>query len=262
MDKKMLSELDAFAQKLIREAGKTIDRGAKLEVDTKLNRKDLVTNMDKEIQNLVIQRIIEKYHDHKILGEEEQEDKARDMNGYVWILDPIDGTQNFIFYQRDYAVSLALFIDNVGVLGYVYDVVRDELYSAVNGEGAFVNGEPMVPLSEGLDIDNSVFVTDHIALEKYPIARECSERAISVRMLGCCALEAIYVIGGRFSCYINSGCSAWDIAGAVVIGNELGVKLTHVDGSEYSMLEDHVDLIVARPDVHKELLSIHNSQKS
>jgi len=259
MNTNYLNELDQFAREILKEAGQAIKNPAKLTIDTKLHRKDLVTNMDKAIQDMVFAKIADKYQDHKFLGEEEQENKARSMDGYVWILDPIDGTQNFVYFRRDFVISLALFVDNVGMLGYVYDVVRDELYSAKKGMGAYVNSEPMECVNKEVTIDQGLLLTEHNALLKYKFAQACMDRAISVRMMGCCALEMIYVIAGRVSCYINGNCSGWDIAGAVVITEEMGIKISHMDGSEYSLLEDHVNLLVAKPEIHTELVEMYNT---
>lgn len=257
MDTNTIKEYNAFAQKLLKEAGKRIadTLNDSLTVETKANRSDLVTNMDISTQRFIIESLAAQYPDHHFLGEEEDKGKVAKMQGCVWILDPIDGTQNFVCLRRDFAISLALFIDNVGVLGYVYDLMRNELYTAMRGEGAALNGKPLKPVSVDNTFENSLLITEINSFNKFEFVRECAEEAISVRMMGCCALETINVITGRAAAYLNgAGVKVWDIAGAVVIANEMGVNLTRFDGSELSMLEAPVTLIAARSEMHQYLL--------
>ena len=99
--------------------------GEPLKVDTKTSRNDLVTNVDKEIEQFFIAKIREQFPTHKIMGEEGFGDELTSMDGYVWLIDPIDGTLNFVKRQEDFGIMIALYKDGVGLLGYIYDVMRD-----------------------------------------------------------------------------------------------------------------------------------------
>ena len=126
----------------IMEAGQKIRHsfGEPLKVDTKTSRNDLVTNVDKEIEQFFIAKIREQFPTHKIMGEEGFGDELTSMDGYVWLIDPIDGTLNFVKRQEDFGIMIALYKDGVGLLGYIYDVMRDRFVYGIKDYGAYCNG--------------------------------------------------------------------------------------------------------------------------
>ena len=118
--------VDRYAKSLIKEAGHKIRVSFfnKIHIDSKANANDLVTNIDREIEQFFIERIKTDFPTHKIIGEEGFGDKVESVEVVVWILAPIDGTLNFINQQRNFAISLGIYLDGAGMLGYTYDVVR------------------------------------------------------------------------------------------------------------------------------------------
>jgi len=142
--------IDQLAKQWVKEAGSFIKKSfpQTLNVQTKSNPNDLVTNIDQETEKFFIEKIKESFPDHKILGEEGFGDKIESLDGVVWIIDPIDGTMNFIHQQRNFAISLAIYCDGVGEIGLIYDVVHDELYHARLGKGAFMNNMPLPKLEQ------------------------------------------------------------------------------------------------------------------
>ena len=111
--------IDAFAKQWVKEAGIKIRASfeMKLDIQTKSNPNDLVTNIDREVEQFFIGKIRETFPDHKILGEEGFGDDLKSMEGIVWMLDPIDGTMNFVHQQHDFAISVGIFEDGVGKIG-------------------------------------------------------------------------------------------------------------------------------------------------
>ncbi len=105
----------------------------------KSSRKDLVTNVDKENEKFLITKIKNYAPDSHVLGEEGFGDQINREKGWIWIVDPIDGTMNFVKQQDHFAIMVALYIDGQGVLGYIYDVMNDELYSGGPNLGVFKN---------------------------------------------------------------------------------------------------------------------------
>ena len=137
------------------------------------------------------------------------------------LLDPIDGTMNFIHQQRNFAISLGIYIDGVGMLGYIYDVVRDDFYHAKKDEGAYYNDERLPKLEE-ITVNNAVVGVNArwVAPNRYidhekmiGLVLECR----GTRSYGSAAIEIAYVASGRLDAYISMRLSPWDIAGGLVI---------------------------------------------
>ncbi len=107
-------------------------------IETKSNAADLVTNMDREIEQFLIGKIKETFPHHHILGEEGYGDEVTSSDGVVWLIDPIDGTMNFVHQKRNFAISIGIYENGIGKIGLIYDPVHDELYHALKGAGAFL----------------------------------------------------------------------------------------------------------------------------
>ena len=135
------NEIDLKAKKWIKEAGEMIKQSLNktLSIQTKSNPNDLVTEMDQAIEQFFIRNIHETYPGHRIIGEEGFGDEVTKMDGIVWLIDPIDGTVNFVHMQRNFAISIGIYEDGIGRIGLIYDVIRDELYHTIKGNGAFMN---------------------------------------------------------------------------------------------------------------------------
>src|SRR5699024_10316166 len=112
-----------------------------LSIGSKDGPDDLVTNIDQNTEQLFINHIHASYPEHYILGEEGHGHDLDSLAGVVWIIDPIDGTMNFVHQKRHFAISIGVFENGVGRLGYIYDVVADELYHCIQGQGAYVNDQ-------------------------------------------------------------------------------------------------------------------------
>ncbi|WP_195891903.1 inositol monophosphatase family protein [Neobacillus dielmonensis] len=243
----------------VREAGEKIRSSfdQTLDIQTKSNPNDLVTNMDKEIEQFFIRKIKQEYSDHKILGEEGFGDQLESMQGIVWLIDPIDGTMNFIHQQRNFAISLGVYEDGVGKVGLVYDVVHDELYHARRGNGAFLNKKP-IPLLEKATVKEAIIALnatwvmknhriDHNLL--IPLARD----ARGTRSYGSAALELIFVATGRVDAYISLRLAPWDYAGGAVIVEELGGIITNLRGERLDCLSQD-SVFAAKPGLHQTIL--------
>ena len=161
-------EIDRLAKSWVKEAGQRIKQSMKekMTIETKSNPNDLVTNIDKETERFFIEKIQSVFPDHHILGEEGQGDKLTSLDGVVWIIDPIDGTMNFIHQKRNFAISIGIFENGKGKIGLIYDVTHDELYHAFQGEGAYINNTKLgkmkeVPLEESILAINATWITEN-----------------------------------------------------------------------------------------------------
>jgi myo-inositol-1(or 4)-monophosphatase len=251
--------IDSYAKQWVKEAGEIIRASfdQTLNIQTKSNANDLVTNMDREIEQFFIEKIRETFPDHKILGEEGFGDHLDSLEGVVWILDPIDGTMNFIHQQRDFAISLGIYENGIGMIGLVYDVVHDELYHALKGSGAYMN-ELKLPDLERVEVDKAILSLnatwllendriDHNLL--IPLAKDVR----GIRSFGSAALEMVFVASGRLDAYISLRLAPWDFGAGAVIAEELGGVVTNLKGEKLNFLAKDT-LFVAKPGLHETIL--------
>lgn len=229
-----------------------------LNIQTKSNPNDLVTNIDKEIEQFFINKIRKTFPNHRILGEEGFGDQVSNLDGVVWIIDPIDGTMNFIHQQRNFAISLAVYENGIGKIGLIYDVAHGELYHAIISKGAFMNDTRLPALSmstvkESIIALNATWLManhriDHNLL--IPLARE----ARGTRSYGTAALELVFVATGRVDAYISMRLSPWDVAAGAIIIEELGGVVTNLRGEKLDFLSSD-SLLAAKPGLHQTIIN-------
>lgn len=229
-----------------------------LKIQTKSNRNDLVTNIDKEIEQFFITKISEKYPSHKIMGEEGFGDVITGTDGVIWLIDPIDGTMNFIHQQRNFAISIGIYENGVGQIGLIYDVAHNELYHAFKGGGAFLNDKPLNPLSE-TNVNEAIIALNATWLLKNPridheLLIPLVRDARGTRSYGTAALEIAHVAAGRIDAYISMRLSPWDFGGGAVIVEELGGLVTNLHGEPLNFIEKD-SLFVAKPGLHQTILN-------
>ena len=228
-----------------------------LDIETKSNANDLVTNMDKEIEQFFISKIREVYPNHKIMGEEGFGDTLDSLDGIVWLVDPIDGTMNFVHQQRNFAISIGIYENGVGKVGLIYDVVHDELYHATRGNGAYLNEIPLAPLKEttvkeSIIALNAAWVMENHRIDHHlmiPLAKD----ARGIRSYGSAALEMVFVAAGRVDAYLSMRLSPWDVAAGAVIIEELGGIVTNLRGEKLNFLSQD-SLFTAKPGLHQSIL--------
>lgn len=228
----MWCDLDAkfaFAQDLIRQAGALIkdQLATRFEVEVKSDPRDLVTNVDKLSQTFLVERIREAYPDDRFLAEEEGLQSPL-TDGAVWVIDPIDGTVNFIAQKRDFAVILAYFEDGVGRFGLIYDVMADRLYCGGPGLGVTCNGRPL-PQATDRPLDQSLVAcnTRLYAQNAYGLATYFNQ-SLGIRNYGCAGLSLARVLSGQLFAYASKLCP-WDYLAASIMGQELGYDLLTLD---------------------------------
>jgi len=244
MDLEIRNDIFNQAREWILEAGKKI-RGKindPMVIDTKANANDLVTAMDKEIELFFAEQIKRKYPEHLLLGEEGYGDDIASLDGTVWIIDPIDGTMNFVHQKKHFAISIGIFVQEVGEIGLIYDVMSNVLYSAKRNEGAYKNNLKLKPLKKNIKLEESIFSFNHNLLCE---SRMFDEKVIKklvndirgTRLIGAAALELAYVAEGGFDGYISEELSPWDVAAGLIIVNEVGGITTRSSGDGINMLE-------------------------
>ncbi len=202
-------------------------------------RFDLVTEADVASQQAIRSFLQGRFPDHGFLGEEDRSGHGRPGPDAppTWIVDPIDGTTNYVHGFPMYCVSIGLQVSGELVVGVVLDPTRQELFEAAKGQGAWLNGRPLRPsrvdrLEEALL--STGFPADVRGQERtLDWWRHFSLRSQSVRRTGSTALNLAYVAAGRFDGYWAFDNHAWDVAGAVVLVREAGGAITNADGTPF-----------------------------
>lgn len=250
-------EIYNFAYELIKEAGKNIRNAIddEIQIETKSNPNDLVTNIDKETENWLFENILKKYPEHKILGEEGHGRDIEDTDGVIWIVDPIDGTLNFVHQQENFAISVGIFVNGEKYAGFVYDVMNDKMYHACVGKGAWLNDEQLSTIADS-ELKRSLISTNPIWLTKPKISSiytSIVDVARSTRAYGSAALDFANVAQGNTSAYITMRLHPWDFAGGMIIAEEVGAIVTNQLGEKLNILEAN-SILIGNKQIHRELL--------
>ena len=231
-----MSDFITVCEKAVRAGGAVLlDKMGRVTAREK-GRADLVTEADFASQEVIRRMLLEAFPDHAFLGEEDEPGKAGGPEGaeYRWIVDPLDGTTNYVHQVPHFSVSLALERSGELVVGGVYDPVADECFLAVAGEGARLNGRPIrtssvVSLSEALTaVGFPAVVTDGSSDLKLFLAALAACQAI--RRTGSAALNMCYVAAGRFDASWSFCTKIWDIAAGVLLIREAGGAVTSPEG--------------------------------
>lgn len=248
------------AKKWILEAGQLIrtKMTEPIEVDTKSNPNDLVTSVDKETELFFVNKIQKHYPNHFLLGEEGHSNDITSLHGTVWIIDPIDGTTNFVHQKRNFAISIGIYHNGIGEIGFVYDVMSDTLYHAIKDAGAFKNNEKLLPLDDGVNLTTSVISLSHLWLCENLLVDESKMQQLvktvrGVRSSGSAALDIASVAEGALNAYLALELSPWDIAGGMVLLKEVGGVMTTHLGESVDMLNQN-SIITCNASIHPELI--------
>jgi len=226
----------------------------------KLSQSDLVTEVDKGAEQMIRNLIGTHFPDHAFLGEETVQgrltiEEAEKLE-YVWIVDPIDGTTNFVHGFPLFCVSIALAHYGEIIVGIIYDPSRDELFVAEKGKGAYLHGKRM-RVAEDETLSVSLIATGFPADAEYAarnlqgVAR-LQPKVRNIRMAGSAALHLAYVAAGRISGYYEYGLNIWDMAAGTLLVTESGGRISDEKGQPYSL--SLRNLVATNGHIHNELL--------
>lgn len=228
----------ATAKTAARAAGQILQEWSHKFTVSEKSRKNLVTEADLTAQNRIFEIIHDKYPNHSFLGEE---DLAVENAGseYRWIIDPLDGTANYVHGFPYYCVSIALEFQGALSVGVIFDPNRDEMFTASSGNGAFMNDEP-------IQVSKSDSLYESMCVASLPVGATGDEiqikqflRALpqvrSVQRLGSAALNLCYVASSRLDAYWSGTLKPWDQAAGAVIVTEAGGRISKMDNSEFDV---------------------------
>lgn len=212
--------------------------GSDLSVSLKTSNVDLVTKYDKEIQTFLYNELKRIVPDATLLGEEGDGNKEL-TDGYCFIIDPIDGTTNFVKGFQHSAISVGLAKDRELIIGVVYDPDLDNMYYAEKGKGAYLNGNRIHVSDCDMQTSLVLFGTcpyEHeLAHKTFELTEKVFYKALEVRRGGSAALDICYVASGKADLYYELILRPWDWAGATLILNEAGGVCTQVNGDVLSL---------------------------
>ncbi|WP_413110886.1 inositol-1-monophosphatase [Thaumasiovibrio sp. DFM-14] len=230
----MLNIAIRAARKAGNHIAKSLEKTDSIEVSSKgLN--DLVTNIDKEAEAIIISSIKASYPDHCFAGEELGTSEGRDTE-CQWIIDPLDGTANFVRGLPHYAVSIALKMRGRIEVACVYDPMRNELFTATRGQGAQLNNQ-RIRASQPRDLTGTTIATGFPFKAKQHtesymnILGSVFADCVDIRRTGSAALDLCYVAAGRVDGYFELGLKPWDIAAGDLIAREAGAICTDFSGN-------------------------------
>lgn len=203
-------------------------------IETKSSAIDLVTDVDRASDALIVERIAERFPDDAVLTEETG--RAREgASGWRWVIDPLDGTTNYAHGFPHYAVSLGIEREGERVAGVILDPMRQELFSCERGAGAFLNDAP-IRVSQAASLEQALLATGFAydvhsgKLENLEYFARFLRRARAVRRAGSAALDLAYVACGRFDGFWEMHLHAWDVAAGLLLIEEAGGRTSDLDG--------------------------------
>ena len=182
---------------------------------------DFVTNSDTKVEKIIIEELTKYKKKFSLISEEIGEIKNSDLENF-WIIDPIDGTTNFLHGVPHFAISIALKSDNEIVSGVIYDPIKDEMFYAEKNNGAFFNNQ-RIKVSKKKNIQSCLFGTG---------GKEKIETDLITRKSGSAALDMAYVAAGRYDGYFQNNLNLWDIAAGIIIVKEAGGVINQINLSK------------------------------
>jgi myo-inositol-1(or 4)-monophosphatase len=248
-----------IAVKAARRAGNLIHRAADnldhLTV-TKKSHADYVSEVDRAAERIIIEALQEAYPSHAILAEESG---AQGESEYVWIIDPLDGTTNFLHGVPQYAVSIGLQHNGVLTQAVVYDPTSNDLFTATRGRGAFLN-DKRIRVSKRKEMSDSLIGTGfpYTRFEHkdayMAIFMDVMEKSAGLRRPGAASLDLAWTAAGRYDGFFETALKPWDIAAGCLLITEAGGIVTDMAGNQNFMSSGHV--CAGNPHIHEQLLQI------
>ena len=217
----MIKAAEKASRALIRDFGEI----EKLQVSIK-GPSDFVSNADLKAEKIIIEELKKARPYYSIISEEDGSEKNKDKNN-TWIIDPIDGTTNFLHGIPHFAISIALKSNNEIVSGLIYDPIKDEMFYAEKDNGAFFNNQ-RIRVSKKKEINNCLFATGGNSKDKIDLP---------TRRSGSAALDIAYVASGRYDGYFQNDLNLWDIAAGIIILKEAGGMINEIDLSKNNKIK-------------------------
>ena len=205
---------------------------------------DFVTNSDFKAEKIIIEELKKAKPNYSVVSEENGIEINRDIKN-TWIIDPIDGTINFLHGVPHFAISIALKSNNEIVSGLIFDPIKNEMFYAEKNNGAFFNNH-RIRVSKKSELNNCLFVTGEKVINNIDL---------TYRKSGCASLDMAYVASGRYDGYFQNNLNLWDIAAGIVLVKEAGGIINQIDLS----VNTNIKIIASSADINSKLLEKLNN---
>ena len=258
-----MHEIVKVAIRAARAGGGVIQRGANQLSSLKIEQKslhDYVSEVDRDSENAIRETILSNFPEHQIIGEEYG--VVGENTCVQWVIDPLDGTTNFLRAIPHYAVSIGVMVDASLEHAVVYDPAKNELYRASRGEGAFLN-DARIQVSNIESVRGGLYSTgvpysgDNLAeVDSFTATMlgVLSSETSGLRRLGAAALDLAYVAAGRYDGFWEANLQIWDIAAGALLVQEAGGVVSDLHGRNQYLSSG--DIVAASPKAHSELVKI------
>jgi myo-inositol-1(or 4)-monophosphatase len=233
----MIKAAEKASRALIRDFGEI----EKLQVSIK-GPNDFVSNADLKAEKIIIEELKKARPYYSIISEEEGSEANKDKNN-TWIIDPIDGTTNFLHGIPHFATSIALKAGNEIVSGLIYDPIKDEMFYAEKDNGAFFNNQ-RIRVSKKREVNTCLFATG---------GNSKDEINLTVRKSGSAALDIAYVAAGRYDGFFQNNLNLWDIAAGIIMIKEAGGIINEIDLSQNNNIQIRASSMAINEKMHEKL---------
>tara|TARA_Y100001970_G_scaffold56606_1_gene71687 strand:- start:720 stop:1460 length:741 start_codon:yes stop_codon:yes gene_type:complete len=230
----MIKAAEKASKVLIRDFGEV----EKLQVSVK-GPSDFVTNADRKVEKILIEELNKSRRKYSIISEEIGKINSTDKDNF-WIIDPIDGTTNFLHGVPHFAISIALKSKDEIISGLIYDPIKNEMFYAEKNNGAFFNNH-RVRVSKKKKIDECLFATG---------GKNENKNHLNFRRSGSAALDMAYVASGRYDGYFQNNLNIWDIAAGIILIKEAGGKINDIDLSS----TDNIKVRASNNSIYEKML--------
>jgi len=245
----LMERLD-FTIKIAKKVGNILlsEWGNPASVSQKSSFQDLLTDMDKKSQSIIVEAIKKAFPEDGILSEEGINEKKEKM----WIIDPIDGTVNYAFGLPSFSVSISYVVENEPTVGVIHLPVIGETYYAVKDMGSYKDGEK-IKVSNRSNLKQTVGLMGFFRGFTGKFISEMEDKVIRIRMLGSIAVGAAYIAAGKADFYIAKRANPWDVAAAVLILKEAGGKVTDIDGKSAGIYSN--SYVFSNGRIHQDIIN-------
>jgi len=230
----MIKACEKASKVLIRDFGEV----EKLQVSIK-GPSDFVTNADYNVEKIIINELSKSKKKYYLISEESGKIENENKNG-CWIIDPIDGTTNFLNGIPHFAISIALKIKNEIISGVIYDPIKDEMFYAEKNNGAYLNNK-RIRVSKKNNVDNCLFATG---------GKNEIKTKLNIRKFGSASLDLAYVAAGRYDGFFQKNLSLWDVAAGLILIKESGGKVNEINLEK----NNNVKIYASNNSIHEKML--------
>jgi len=244
---------------IAKEAGEVIRNGfgENLQIEFKTGDNNIVTNIDKAAEKIILDFVKTEYPNHSIIAEESG--TKHNSSDYTWVIDPLDGTTNFAHGLPIFAVSIGVQKNDKTIAGVIYDVMNNKIYVAEKGAGAFVNNEK-ISVTKNKILSEGFVVTGF----PYNIKKELNRtinvfttfllKTRGVRRLGSAALDLCYVASGVFDAFWERELNPWDICAGMLLVEEAGGRISDFMGNPINIFSKQI--LASNGILHKDILNV------